>query len=245
MGRGTPHATSGGGRARRGTPHATSGGGIGVGEGPHTAGGDGGRPGGAGLHPRRDPERTLPHALVRERLQPFLAAARERGPSGHDLPPTSSATCAPPSGLAPRAPGRRGLRGRWWGRLRGAPGRGGGAGASARHRGEGDARGVAAPRPEDPVGLRPEVPLPRREDAAHEGPGVVEREPAALRRSRERTRRKRLRPRAPRTSSPLRPAVARRRRPGWPRRSGGRGSGSPASSSAPRPASPPSASRGS
>jgi hypothetical protein len=35
---------------------------------------------------RREPEKTLLHALVRENLEPFLAAARERSPSGRGFP---------------------------------------------------------------------------------------------------------------------------------------------------------------
>jgi len=35
---------------------------------------------------RREPERPLLHAVVRERLEPFLAAARDRSPSGRGLP---------------------------------------------------------------------------------------------------------------------------------------------------------------
>jgi hypothetical protein len=38
-----------------------------------------------GGYRRREPERTLLHAVVRERLEPFLAAARERSPSGRGL----------------------------------------------------------------------------------------------------------------------------------------------------------------
>jgi hypothetical protein len=35
---------------------------------------------------RREPEKTLLHAVVRDRLEPFLAAARDRSPSGRGLP---------------------------------------------------------------------------------------------------------------------------------------------------------------
>jgi hypothetical protein len=35
---------------------------------------------------RREPEKTLLHAVVRDRLEPFLAATRERSPSGRGLP---------------------------------------------------------------------------------------------------------------------------------------------------------------
>jgi len=35
-----------------------------------------------GSYRRREPEKTLLHAVVRDRLQPFLAAARDRSPSG-------------------------------------------------------------------------------------------------------------------------------------------------------------------
>ncbi len=35
---------------------------------------------------RREPERTLLHAVVRVRLEPFPAAARDRCPSGRGLP---------------------------------------------------------------------------------------------------------------------------------------------------------------
>ena len=35
---------------------------------------------------RREPEKTLLHAVVRERLEPFLAAARERTPASRGLP---------------------------------------------------------------------------------------------------------------------------------------------------------------
>ena len=35
-----------------------------------------------GGYVRREPEKTVLHAVVRERLEPFLAAARERSPSG-------------------------------------------------------------------------------------------------------------------------------------------------------------------
>ncbi len=35
---------------------------------------------------RREPEKTILHAVVRERIEPFLAAARERSPSGRGLP---------------------------------------------------------------------------------------------------------------------------------------------------------------
>ena len=41
---------------------------------------------GAPAYRRREPERTLLHAVVRDRLEPFLAAARERSPSGRGLP---------------------------------------------------------------------------------------------------------------------------------------------------------------
>jgi hypothetical protein len=48
------------------------------------------RPGAAcaplGGYRRREPERTLLHAVVRDRLEPFLAAARDRSPSGRGLP---------------------------------------------------------------------------------------------------------------------------------------------------------------
>ena len=42
-------------------------------------------PGGAAYR-RREPEKTLLHAVVRDRLEPFLAAARDRSPSGRGLP---------------------------------------------------------------------------------------------------------------------------------------------------------------
>jgi len=35
---------------------------------------------------RREPEKTHLHAAVRDRLEPFLAAARDRSPSGRGLP---------------------------------------------------------------------------------------------------------------------------------------------------------------
>ena len=35
---------------------------------------------------RREPEGTLLHAVVRDRLEPFLAAAHDRSPSGRGLP---------------------------------------------------------------------------------------------------------------------------------------------------------------
>jgi hypothetical protein len=35
---------------------------------------------------RREPEKSLLHAVVRERLEPFLAAARDRSPTGRGLP---------------------------------------------------------------------------------------------------------------------------------------------------------------
>jgi hypothetical protein len=35
---------------------------------------------------RREPEKTLLHAVIRDRLEPFLAAARERSASGRGLP---------------------------------------------------------------------------------------------------------------------------------------------------------------
>jgi hypothetical protein len=35
---------------------------------------------------RREPEKTILHAVVRERIEPFLAAARDRSPSGRGLP---------------------------------------------------------------------------------------------------------------------------------------------------------------
>jgi len=38
-----------------------------------------------GYH-RREPERTLLHQVVRDRLEPFLASARERSAHGHGLP---------------------------------------------------------------------------------------------------------------------------------------------------------------
>lgn len=41
---------------------------------------------GAPAYRRREPEKTLLHAVVRERLEPFLAAARDRSPSGRGLP---------------------------------------------------------------------------------------------------------------------------------------------------------------
>jgi hypothetical protein len=48
------------------------------------------RPGAAtaplGGYRRREPERTLLHEVVRERLEPFLAAARERSATGRGLP---------------------------------------------------------------------------------------------------------------------------------------------------------------
>jgi hypothetical protein len=39
-----------------------------------------------GRYRRREPERTLLHAVVRERLEPFLARARERSAHGRGLP---------------------------------------------------------------------------------------------------------------------------------------------------------------
>jgi hypothetical protein len=41
---------------------------------------------GAPAYRRREPEKTLLHAVVRDRLEPFLAAARDRSPSGRGLP---------------------------------------------------------------------------------------------------------------------------------------------------------------
>lgn len=41
---------------------------------------------GAPAYRRREPERTLLHAVVRDRLEPFLAACRDRSSSGRDLP---------------------------------------------------------------------------------------------------------------------------------------------------------------
>jgi hypothetical protein len=38
-----------------------------------------------GYH-RREPEKTLLHQVVRDRLEPFLALARERSARGHGLP---------------------------------------------------------------------------------------------------------------------------------------------------------------
>jgi hypothetical protein len=38
-----------------------------------------------GYH-RRKPEKTVLHQVVRERLEPFLASARERSAHGHGLP---------------------------------------------------------------------------------------------------------------------------------------------------------------
>jgi hypothetical protein len=48
------------------------------------------RPGAAtaplGGYRRREPERTLLHEVVRARLEPFLATARERSATGRGLP---------------------------------------------------------------------------------------------------------------------------------------------------------------
>ena len=41
---------------------------------------------GAPTYRRREPEKTLLHAVVRDRLEPFLAAARDRSTSGRGLP---------------------------------------------------------------------------------------------------------------------------------------------------------------
>jgi hypothetical protein len=41
---------------------------------------------GAPTYRRREPEKTLLHAVVRDRLELFLAAARHRSPSGRGLP---------------------------------------------------------------------------------------------------------------------------------------------------------------
>jgi hypothetical protein len=36
---------------------------------------------------RREPKKSLLHAVVRDRLEPFLAAARDRSPSDRGMPP--------------------------------------------------------------------------------------------------------------------------------------------------------------
>lgn len=41
---------------------------------------------GAPAYRRREPEKTLLHTVIRERLEPFLAAAHDRSPSGRGLP---------------------------------------------------------------------------------------------------------------------------------------------------------------